>query len=200
MMFTLDLNFMFITFLLLAYTDSVLGLTMNLSHALENSVFSRIVLVLWFANSFFTVFLLGRIDWIVHNELYDYGLQFNYVWANPYWFSIRLIYVCLAVPSFLSAVLLGSDLWSKLGSRKSSTRSNVKQAERKSQMLTSCPSCRKTFGKSLVMLDFSSGRTRLVNVCPYCNMTLGDTSKNVDEKDLETRVLTPNEKVKTKHQ
>lgn len=175
---------------------------MNLSDTLGNSVFSRIILVLWFANSFFIVFMLSRIDWIVHDELYNYGLQFNYVWANPYWFSLRLIYVCLAIPSFLSAVLLGLDLWNKFGSQKPSARSIVKHVGSKSlkedRMLISCPSCNKTFSKPLVMLDFGSGKTKLVNVCPYCNMTLLDTTDSVDAKDLETQVIDPDEEAKIK--
>lgn len=40
-------------------------------------------------------------------------------------------------------------------------------------MLISCPKCRRVFGKPLVMLDFSGGKTRLVNVCPYCNNVFG---------------------------
>ena len=40
-------------------------------------------------------------------------------------------------------------------------------------LLISCPSCNKVFNRPLVMLDFSMGKTRLVNICPYCNHTLG---------------------------
>jgi hypothetical protein len=35
-----------------------------------------------------------------------------------------------------------------------------------------CPNCKKMFHRPLVMLDFSAGRTRLVNVCPYCNQVV----------------------------
>ncbi len=40
-------------------------------------------------------------------------------------------------------------------------------------LLISCPSCTKVFNRPLVMLDFSGGKTRLVNICPYCNHNLG---------------------------
>ena len=60
-------------------------------------------------------------------------------------------------------------------------------------MLISCPSCRKTFGKPLVMLDFSSRNAKLVNVCPYCNVKLGEANEK-DENEFETEVLNPNEK------
>jgi uncharacterized Zn-finger protein len=47
------------------------------------------------------------------------------------------------------------------------------QAMRENHMLISCPKCKRVFGKPLVMLDFSTGNSRLVNVCPYCNQILG---------------------------
>ena len=45
----------------------------------ETSRFARAVLVLWLASSFSVLFMVSRIDWIVHNELYDFGLQFSLV-------------------------------------------------------------------------------------------------------------------------
>jgi len=38
----------------------------------------------------------------------------------------------------------------------------------------SCPSCKKVFGRPLVMLNFEKGKNRLVNVCPYCSYVLGN--------------------------
>jgi hypothetical protein len=43
-------------------------------------------------------------------------------------------------------------------------------------MLINCPKCHKVFSKPMSMLDFSGGKTRLVNVCPYCNYILGDAN------------------------
>lgn len=37
------------------------------------------------------------LDQIVHGTLYDYGLQFSYNWANPYWLLLRIIQVLLAI-------------------------------------------------------------------------------------------------------
>ena len=59
---------------------------------LVDSYLWKVVLLLWIVSSFFVLFLLGRIDWIVHHELYGFGLQFSVVWADPYWVSLRLIY------------------------------------------------------------------------------------------------------------
>jgi len=36
--------------------------------------------------------LLSRIDFIVHGDLYHYGLQFSYEWANKYWITYFAIY------------------------------------------------------------------------------------------------------------
>jgi hypothetical protein len=177
---------------------------MTLKDVLENSSFVRIVLVLWLVSSFFLLFLLGRIDWIVHGELYDFGLQFSPVWATPYWTLLRLTYVCLAVPSVLSAIVLGLDVWREIKSKKPvSRRSVAKRAGVKVQplngnsMLISCPSCNKTFRKPLAMLDFSSGKAKLVNTCPYCNAKLGEEYVKGDEKDVEVGVLGSDERVKT---
>jgi len=49
-------------------------------------------------------------------------------------------------------------------------------------LVISCPSCGKFFSRPLIMLDFSSGKTRLVNICPYCNHKLGEVPEEKDEK------------------
>jgi uncharacterized Zn-finger protein len=176
---------------------------MTLKGLLETSWFMKVVLVLWLVSGVFVLFLLGRIDQIVHGDLYGFGLQFSYVWAAPYWVLLRLAYVYLAVPSVLSVVVLGLDVWKRFRSEnRVSRRSMVKPVGVKTQplkensMVISCPSCNKTFRKPLVMLDFGSGKTKLVNTCPYCNATLGEEHIKEDEKDIETRVLGPDEKVK----
>ena len=156
---------------------------------LVNSYFRNFVLVLWIVSSLFVLFLLSRIDWVVHHELYDFGLQFSAVWADPYWFSLRLIYVCLTVPSVLSGVVLGLDFWDK----RNDAKGVVKGLER-NNMLVRCPNCEHVFSKPLVMLDFSGGKTRLVSVCPYCNYVLGEA--DAGEEDLDVRVVFSEEEKK----
>jgi uncharacterized Zn-finger protein len=177
---------------------------MTLKGLLETSWFMKVVLVLWLVSGVFVLFLLGRIDQIVHGDLYGFGLQFSPVWATPYWVLVRLTYVYLAVPSVLSAIALGLDVWRKIkGKKPVSRRSVVKRADVKVQvsngnsMLISCPSCKKTFRKPLVMLDFSSGKAKLVNTCPYCNAKLGGEYVKEDEKHVEVGVLSKDERVKT---
>jgi len=47
---------------------------------------------------------MSRIDFIVHNTLYSYGLQFSYEWANNYWFTYNTIFL-------IFGVALGSVFW-----------------------------------------------------------------------------------------
>jgi len=47
---------------------------------------------------------------------------------------------------------------------------------------TSCPSCKKVFGRPLVMLNFENGKNRLVNVCPYCSHVLGNAENEQTSK------------------
>lgn len=153
---------------------------------LGNDTFPRIVLVLWIVSAAFIVFLLGQIDGVVHGELYSFGLQYSSAWAGKYWALVRLMYVCMAVPAALTMVALGTGLLARRGGAvRPAAKIEVKPVNGKvenskgNSMVISCPSCKRVFGKPLVMLDFSSGKTRLVNVCPYCNHVLG----GADEKD-----------------
>ncbi len=45
-----------------------------------------------------------------------------------------------------------------------------------------CPSCKKVFGRPLVMLNFENGKNRLVNVCPYCSHVLGNAENKQEHK------------------
>lgn len=159
---------------------------MGFRDLLGNGIFPRIILVLWIVSAAFMVFLLSQIDGVVHGELYSFGLQYSAVWAGKYWALIRLMYLCMAVPAALSTVALGAGLFARHGGVvRPAVKIETKPVNGKvenskgNSMVISCPSCKRVFGKPLVMLDFSSGKTKLVNVCPYCNHVLG----GADEKD-----------------
>lgn len=146
----------------------------------ESSRFVRAVLVLWLASSFFVLFMLSRLDWIVHNELYDFGLQFSLVWASPYWVALRLICVFLAIPLALSVVVVGFDFWrwkfssdKRVSKRGSKPEDGGVQPLRGNSMAITCPSCKRVFSKPLVIQDFTTGKARLVNICPYCRTDIG---------------------------
>jgi hypothetical protein len=44
---------------------------------------------------FFT--LMSRIDFIVHNTLYNYGLVFSYEWANSYWLTYNALFIAFGI-------------------------------------------------------------------------------------------------------
>ena len=41
--------------------------------------------------------LMSRIDFIVHQDLYHYGLQFSYEWANEYWITYFASYAYFSI-------------------------------------------------------------------------------------------------------
>lgn len=169
---------------------------MGFRDLLGNSVFIRAVLVLWIVSSVFVVFLLSKIDAIVHGTLYNFGLRFDLSWAGPYWAFARLLYVCLAVPSVLSAIALTFSFLNKndkkvkrvpkvVNNKPNGNKVQPQPLKEENHMVVSCPSCKRVFGKPLVMLDFSSGKTRLVNVCPYCNHVLGSADEEDSDVDVQ---------------
>ena len=172
---------------------------------LSNGWFVRVVLVLWLVSAVFISYLLGKIDWIVHHELYNYGLQFSFEWASYYWSLLRIIYVFLAVPIVLSVAYFGSEIWRFVRGREvvvsrkplqpSKPIGRGVKAVEQNHMLISCPKCKKVFSKPLVILDFSGGKTRLVNVCPYCNHVLG-SAEEAEKEDVGVLDL---EKKKVEH-
>lgn len=170
---------------------------MTLKDLLDNGWLARVVLVLWLVSAVFVLFLLGQIDWIVHNELYGYGLQFDLNWAVPYWGVLRAIYLFLAVPVAFSVVYFGLEVFRFFNGRRSNVverkpvppvkplKKSVREVVgEQNHMLVSCPKCGRVFGKPLVMLDFSGGKTRLVNVCPYCNHVLGREGGEAEKEDV----------------
>ena len=160
-----------------------------MNNVFDGSWFMKLALVIWLVSSVFVVFLLGQIDGIVHSRLYDFGLSFSYDWAVPYWTSLRLIYVCLAFPAFLTVGIFVFGFWSYLrGGRVVVSRVEkgaVEQAKvsggvARGSMLFACSKCGKRFSRPILMLDFSGGKTRLVNVCPFCGARLGENNREAE--------------------
>jgi hypothetical protein len=161
-----------------------------------SSTVVKAAMILWLVSTGFIIYLLGQIDTVVNQVLYGYGLQFSEAWAIPYWGLLRSIYIFLAVPSFLSGALLVLSIISRNGGEKRPIKREEKPTttvKPQSQPLIdnhlygTCPKCKKVFSKPLTMLDFSGGKTRLVNVCPYCSYILGTAE---EKKDL-TEVVVP---------
>lgn len=192
----LSFDLFFIMFLCIFATSNSGFQAMMIRDVFGNPWFVRCILVLWLVSSVFVLFLLGMIDSIVHGDLYDFGLQFSYVWASPYWAFLRLIYVCFLLPLAFSVVVLGLDLWRLFkGDRQGRVpepRRKVGEAEQ-SSMLIACSGCGKVFSKPICVLDFTGKKPRLVNVCPYCNAKLGEANTNQKESSVSTGILGPKE-------
>jgi hypothetical protein len=71
---------------------------------------SFIVLTVWAVNGILIFFLLSRLDAIVNVQLYNYGLQFNSQWADPYSSTMVLLMIFIALPMVLSAVVFALSL------------------------------------------------------------------------------------------
>ncbi len=51
-----------------------------------------VVLILMAAASLFTMLSLNQINYIVHGDLYNFGLKFSYRWAMPYWVLSGIVF------------------------------------------------------------------------------------------------------------
>jgi len=169
--------------------------SVDLQRMLNGSWFIRLVLIVWIVCAASLVVLLKNMESIVHVQLYEYGLVVSPDWLGPYQlFSSLIYYFCLLPPLILSGFALISTFIREPD--KASKRINTaphgpkppqvtkvqspplvrevmpKKVENTNNNGISCPNCKKTFGRALVMLDFRSGRNELVSVCPYCNHVL----------------------------
>jgi uncharacterized Zn-finger protein len=66
---------------------------------------SRIILGVWIVNGFLIIYLITQIDNMVNVQLYNFGLQYSSLWADPYWINSRLIMALLGVSMALSVVV-----------------------------------------------------------------------------------------------
>ena len=185
---------------------------MGLKRVLTGHWFRRAVSVVWIVSAVSILVLLRDIEQIVHGQLYYYGLRFSADWADPYRVYTWLIYLCVGLPMALSGFTLVLSFikeTEKVPEKKTAVeqkisveqkvkpqldaREDQKARETNNSMVISCPKCQKVFSRPLVMLDFASGKPRLVNVCPYCNHLLPNTENekcannnfhvtNLDEK------------------
>ncbi len=165
---------------------------MNLRGLFCSRMLLRVAVLLWLISAGFVVFLMGKIDAIVHGQLYSYGLQFSLNWAIGYWSYVRLMYLCLVVPGvFGGGALLLSFMHDKESVAKDAAKHEakpvtvkVKGRKESENKRISCPNCQKVFGKPLTMLDFRTGKAKLINVCPYCNKALPQSTKQKGQVDL----------------
>ena len=180
---------------------------MNLNRIASNQWLNRIVLAAWAVSAILVMFLLTKIDTIINSQLYNFGLQYNRAWANPYHAYTQLALVGLGVPIALSAFAIAVSFAKKTDkepevevahasvtkqmpkpqqqpvvSEERKPKEKENNGRENNNMVISCPNCKKVFSRPLVMLNFEGGKTRLMNVCPYCNHVLGSAE---DEKSPE---------------
>jgi len=60
---------------------------------------SCLLLMVGIVMTVFSAFFLNRLDHIVHNDLYRYGLKFSYEWAGQYWTYAKLMLGLLGLAS-----------------------------------------------------------------------------------------------------
>jgi len=193
---------------------------MNLNRIASNQWLNRIVLAAWAVSAILVMFLLTKIDTIINSQLYNFGLQYNKTWANPYHTYAQLAYIGLGVPIALSGIALALNFRKRIETapeidvapptaakpelkpqpqpavceeRKPKEKENNGR-ENNNSMVISCPSCKKVFSRPLVMLNFEGGKTRLMNVCPYCNHVLGSAEDEKSQKQ-DFQVADPDKKL-----
>jgi len=142
-------------------------------------VFTVVVL----ATTASAVYGLALLDKIVHGTLYNYGLQFSYNWASPYWMLLRIVQAMIvftAVFNVVSSVYvyrkyinIKPQVTETRGEKKTIS-STVLETETSSETqrmggLVKCTHCNRVFAQPLRMLDFHSDRPRIINICPFCN-------------------------------
>ena len=62
------------------------------------------ILIAMTAASLFIMLSLNQINQLVHSGLYNYGLQFSYVWAMPYWVLSGIVFVLCWVNLAITAL------------------------------------------------------------------------------------------------
>ena len=68
--------------------------------------FSKLVISTWLASAVIVTILLRKLDLLINEELYVYGLQFSSEWAVPYWASTSFIFISVAVTSTFGVAAL----------------------------------------------------------------------------------------------
>jgi uncharacterized protein with PIN domain len=178
---------------------------MGLNQLIANPWISRIILIVSIISTAAVLLLYSRIDSLVNVSLYNYSLQFNPNWYNPYQSTTQLINVCLGAVLALNVVALGLSLFGKVTKVSENTsieHKSLKVQETKQQDFTlkektidkpvsasanTCLNCSKTFTRPLVTLNFVNGKPKMMNTCPYCNAPIENVN-NDKTSDINAEV------------
>ena len=90
-----------ISFLAVAMLATGISIVFVLIHLRSRSTSSRfasnLLLALGIALTSFSTFFFTRLDYVIHNDLYNYGLQFSYEWTVQYWTYANTIFSLLGL-------------------------------------------------------------------------------------------------------
>jgi len=144
-------------------------------------------------------YLLTLIDSIVHSQLYQFGLNFSYDWADPYWMVLKASLALLGLTAAAASMNITYFFWTKMRKpqmKKPKVRqqevSGVTEEEAKPEVapqdtampsLFRCTSCGRSITHPLRMLDFNSQRPKMINICPFCNATVAPVSYAYAEEE-----------------
>lgn len=138
-------------------------------------------------------YLLTVIDSIVHSQLYQFGLNFSYDWADPYWIVLKASLALLGLTATAASMNITYFFWRKVRKPKAIEQevSRVAEEEAKTEVapqdaampsLFRCTSCGRSITHPLRMLDFHSQRPKMINICPFCNATVVPASYTYSEE------------------
>ena len=82
---------------------------MGLTSMLTGKWFTRLVLVSCIVCSISVYVVFKNMEFIVHGQLYDFGLIFSPEWADGYRVFTWLVFACVGVPLALSSLALASS-------------------------------------------------------------------------------------------
>jgi len=145
------------------------------------------------------VYCLTLLDNIVHGTLYNYGLQFSYDWANPYWMLLKIVQAMIVLAAVFTVVNLLYVYRKYIYIKPQVTKTRIEKSEKKiisspipepetpsetQKMggLVKCTHCNRVFAQPLRMLDFHSDRPRMINICPFCNEMIPPILHSEEEK------------------
>lgn len=142
-------------------------------------------------------YLLTIIDSIIHNQLYQFGLQFSYDWAYPYWMILRSCQILLGLTAAVASINLTYFLWKRLKmpeTAKVAEEAKIAEEVAKAEVvprgagipsLYQCTSCGRSITHPLRMLDFHAQRPKMINICPFCNATVVPASYAYSKEEVK---------------
>ena len=123
------------------------------------------------------VYLLLTIDHIVHYALYEFGLQFSYDWANPYWMFFRISLVLLGLIATAASLNVAYFFWKMtrtpvvIKNSRESNKPEVAPPRASEPSLFKCSSCGRIITDPLRILNINSQGPETNEICPFCNAT-----------------------------